>query len=309
MKYLYGPVPSRRLGFSLGVDLIIDKACSFECLYCQLGKGKLKKTKRFSKVNLTKLKKELKEAIRVNPRIDYITISGSGEPTLHKSLDKIITTIKAITKSKYPVCVVTNSSLLHRKEVRKELNKADLIIPSLDAATSKTFHKINRPDRAVVFDKMVKGLIALRKEFKGKIWLEIMLVKGVNDTIKEAIKFKEIINKIKPDKVQLNLPVRPSAAKVEIPTSKRIMRIKSILNKDIEVVANFKKAKRVNKISGNLAEKILKFLDIRPASLEDLAKSLSGDSKIIKKQLDNLALSGDIKVCLHEGRKYFVRND
>lgn len=309
MSYFYGPVPSRRLGFSLGVDLILKKTCSFECLYCQLGKGKQKSTRRFSIVNLIQFRKELKRVIRTSPRIDYITISGSGEPTLHKNLDKIITTIKTITRSKYPVCVVTNSSLLHRKDVRKELSKADLIIPSLDAATATTFHKINRPDKTVVFERIIKGLIALRKEFKGKIWLEIMLVKGVNDTIKEAIKFKEIINKIKPDKVQLNLPVRPSAVKTEIPANEKIRRIKSILNDDIEVVAKFNKAKRITKISSNLDKMILKFLQVRPASLEDLIKSLAGNPKIIAKQLNQLIKNGKIKTCFLRNKKYFIRND
>jgi len=235
--YLYGPVRSRRLGFSLGVDLFPKKICSFDCLYCQLGKTQKTTLKRFHCVDLPRLLKGLKKAVKKAPKINYITLSGSGEPTLHKNLDKIISAIKKSTGRRYPVCMITNSSLLHRKGVRQELKAADLIIPSLDAASAKNFYKINRPHRKVSFKKIIDGLMALRKEFKGQIWLEIMVMAGINDTIKEAKKFRQIIGKIKPDKVQLNLPVRPAGQKIKLPSSKRIDLIKKIINFNAEVVS------------------------------------------------------------------------
>jgi len=309
MRYFYGPVPSRRLGFSLGVDLLPRKICSFNCLYCQLGQTKKKTARRFSYIKFSKLKKDLKTIIKKHPKIDYITISGSGEPTLHKDLDKIIIAIKKTTQNKYPVAVITNSSLLYRKRVREELKKADLIVPSLDAATAKTFSKINRPFKGIILNKVISGLIQLRKEFKGKIWLEIMLVAGINDSKKEAKKFKEIIDKINPDQVQINLPVRPAAVKISIPSQERINDIKKILGKKLKVVAKFSLKQRKKKIGGGLKRDILNFLKVRPASLEDLTISLGINSNQMIKQLYLLIEQGLIKETWVRKTKYFVTND
>lgn len=308
-SYFYGPVPSRRLGFSLGVDLLPRKICSFNCLYCQLGQTKRKTSRRFSYIKLSKFKRDLKTIIKKHPKIDYITISGSGEPTLHKGLDKIIAAIGKVTQNKYPVAVITNSSLLYKKKVREELRKADLIVPSLDAATSKTFSKINRPAKGITLKKIVSGLISLRKEFKGKIWLEIMLVAGINDSKKEAIKFKEIIDKINPDEVQLNLPVRPAGTKISIPSQKRINSIKKILGRKSKVVAKFSLKQRKREIGGDLKRDILNFLKVRPASLEDLIKSLGVNPNQIIKQLYLLIEQGLIKERWVKKTKYFVIND
>ena len=305
MSYFYGPVPSRRLGFSLGVDLIPKKTCSFDCIYCQLGLSDKKTTRRSFFIDRHKFSKSLKEIIKNHPKIDYITISGSGEPTLHKDLDKIIAIIKRAAKNKYPLCVITNSSLLYRKKVRKELLKADLIIPSLDAATSKTYHKINRPCKGITFKNIVKGLIELRKEFKGEIWLEIMLVKGVNDAIAEAKKFKQIIKKVKPDKVQLNLPIRPAGVKISLPSAQRLKKIKEIIFEDVEVVSGFSATRRLPKSYKSLDKKILRFLKVRPASLEDLMHSFSANPNQISKEL-NFLLE---KKRIHKRNKYFVLND
>ncbi len=235
-SYFYGPVPSRRLGFSLGLELIPKKLCSFNCLYCQAGRTRDKSLKRFSYVKISQLKKELSQVLKRKPKIDYITISGSGEPTLHKGLDKIIAVLKKTTKNKYPICVITNSSLLYRKKVRTELAQADLIMPSLDAVGPALFKKINKPISGLSLNKIIQGLIALRREFKGKIYLEIMLLGGVNDTISEAKKFKQVIQKIKPDRVLLNLPVRPSENKVVLPTLLRLKQFKKILGRRTQAI-------------------------------------------------------------------------
>lgn len=239
MNYFYGPVSSRRLGLSLGVDLMPKKLCTFGCLYCQLGETIKKTQRRFSWVDLNQFKKELKRIIKARPKIDYITISGAGEPTLHKGLDKIIKAIKVTTGNRYQVCLITNSSLLYRPGVRKEILGVDLIIPSLDAGCEETFRKINRPDKGITLRKVISGLRALHQEFKGKIWLEVMLVKGVNDSIAEAEKIKEIVKDLRPDKVQLNLPVRPSAIKLKLPDVDRLSRIKQIIGSVAEVVSDF----------------------------------------------------------------------
>jgi wyosine [tRNA(Phe)-imidazoG37] synthetase (radical SAM superfamily) len=308
-SYFYGPVPSRRLGFSLGVDLLgpnqSRKTCNFDCVYCQLGKTFRKQTERFFRIDFNKFKKELAEIIKISPKIDYISISGSGEPTLHKDLDRIIMAIKKITKNRYPVCVITNSSLLSKKEVRRELKNADLLIPSLDAVTPKSFYKINRPYHNLSLEKIIEGLIRLRKEFKGKIWLEIMLVANMNDSLSEAQKFKEIIGKIKPDKIQLNLPVRPSGSKIMLPPRKKIAVMTDIIGGNIEVVTHFRK-KRQPYFLKNPEKQVLNFLKRRPATFSDLEKASGVPKGRLAKVLKGLLAEKEISKNLHQGKEYFV---
>lgn len=309
MSYFYGPVPSRRLGFSLGVDLVLGKAngkvCNFDCIYCQLGKTFHKSIERFWCIDLKKLKRELKKIIKKNVFIDYISISGSGEPTLHKGLDEIIHTIKEITKNRYPVCVITNGSLLYRKDVRRELKQADLVIPSLDAGTARTFYKVNRPYPTVRFKKIVEGLIKFRKEYKGKLWLEIMLVGGLNDNLNEARAFKKIVQKIKPDKVQLNLPIRPAGSELRLPSPQRIKAIKKIIGGNIEVVSFF--SKRLQNIyPKNLQEQILNYLKRRPASSDDLRISSGLNTQEMNKCLEKLISKNIIRKKFYQQKMYFT---
>jgi wyosine [tRNA(Phe)-imidazoG37] synthetase (radical SAM superfamily) len=305
MSYFYGPVPSRRLGFSLGVNLLPRKICSFDCIYCQLGKTPKKSVKRFSWVNLAKFKKELAVIIKRQPKIDYITISGCGEPTLHKNLDQIISSIKEITRNKYPVCVITNSSLLDKKEVRRELVGADLIIPSLDAINPHLFNKIDQPHRTIRLDKIIDGLADLRKEFVGKIWLEVMLIGDINDNLAEARKLKEVITKINPDKVQLNLPIRPSGVKIGFPDYKRVKRIKKIIGKECEIVSSFYKDVQ-KKFSQSVQEDIVKYLNIRPATMKDLEKSTGLRKQPLAGQIKKMLNLGLIIKKIHNRKIYFV---
>jgi wyosine [tRNA(Phe)-imidazoG37] synthetase (radical SAM superfamily) len=295
------------LGLSLGVDLLPQKICTFDCLYCQLGKTRKKIIRRFFYIDLNKFKKELREILKKKPYFDYITISGKGEPTLHKDLDKIIHTIKRITKERYPICVITNSSLLYQRKIRKELREVDLIIPSLDFATLRTFKRINRPHKKISFKKIIEGLINLRKEFKGEIWLEVMLVDEVNTDLEEIKKLKKIIEKISPHKVHLNLPTRPTAYKLSLPNSKKISKIKKILGENVEIVEDFVKRK-INKYIKD-KEKILMFLRRRPATQKDLTNSLGMDSKTVNRYLKILCKEKKIKEYFYQGKRYFLSDD
>ena len=306
--YFYGPVLSRRLGFSLGIDLFSKKTCNFNCIYCQLGKTPKKRIRRISQINWAEFKKELRNILKKNLKIDYFTLSGSGEPTLHKNLDKIISLIKKETKNKYPVCVITNSSLLYKKEVRRELRKADLIIPSLDAISSDLFKKINNPHPQIKLSKVIEGLINLRREFKGKIYLEIMLIKGLNDNLKEIKKLKKIIEKINPDKVHLNLPTRPTPEKVSLPSQDKLEKIKKIIGDKAFLVAPSLKAKQF-KDSLKIEEKILEFLKRRPADLGELSICLGENPSLVSKYLDILLKEKRIKKRFHRGKLNFLIND
>ncbi|MEI8350601.1 MAG: radical SAM protein [Candidatus Omnitrophota bacterium] len=304
MSYFYGPVPSRRLGFSLGVDLFPKKICSFDCVYCQLGRLPATTQERFSCVDMRAFKSELKTIIKKNPKIDYISLSGSGEPTLHRHLDTIIATIKKVTRYRYPVCVITNSSLLYREDVRRELKEADVVVPSLDAASSETFYKINRPYPGITLEQVVDGLFRFRKVFKGSIWLEIMLVAGYNDSLAQARLFSEIVKKLRPEKVQLNLPVRPATSAIKLPSFRRIEAIRKIIGLRTEIVASCHKETQ-RKLICTPEKAIITFLRRRPATLEDLRNSLGMTKSNVGAILSELLMHKKIKARVYLGKKHF----
>lgn len=239
MKYIYGPVNSRRLGLSLGLSLTPHKTCNLDCLYCQLGKTKEQASLRKEYVRIEDILDELKSWIQENPaeakQLRFITISGSGEPTLNIKIGELIAQIRKLAN--YSIAVITNATLLSSPEVRSSLLGADLIVPSLDAVSQEIFAKVNRPHKDVKIDEIINGLVALRKEFSGKIWLEVMLVKGVNDDLRQINKLKEIAEKIKPDKIQLNSPVRTTAENNVLPVDKKkLLKIQGILGETCEIV-------------------------------------------------------------------------
>ncbi|MCM8796766.1 MAG: radical SAM protein [Candidatus Omnitrophica bacterium] len=237
MKYIYGPVKSRRLGLSLGISLTPYKICNLDCLYCQLGRTIKLTSFRKEYVKIKEIISELKNWFNENPHaaIDFVTISGSGEPTLNSKIGQLITEIRKITDSR--IAVITNAVLLNNPSVRKAVAKADLIVPSLDAVTKDVFSKINRPDKTVKVERIIKGLIALRKEFKGKIWLEVMLIRGINDSIGDIEKLKEVVEKINPDKIQLNSPVRSTAEKGVFPVNKnKLSQFERILGPKCQII-------------------------------------------------------------------------
>lgn len=207
-KYIYGPVPSWRLGSSLGIDLLSgkEKACTFNCIYCQLGKTKSLATKRRLYVPTEKVIQEIKALPRV--RIDYITFSGRGDPTLAINLGKTIKELKTLRKE--PIAVLTNSSLLYRKDVRKELSLADLVAVKLDVDSEKMLKVINQPAKKIKFSHILKSIRQFRKEYRGKLALQIMFMKKNRDIAKNIAK---LAGSIQPDEIQINTPRRPCAIK------------------------------------------------------------------------------------------------
>jgi len=311
VNYFYGPVLSRRLGFSLGVDIIPRKTCSFDCIYCQLGPQVKRTLNRKRWVDMPEFRRQLRAIMKTEPVIDYITISGSGEPTLHEGLDKIIAAIKTITRKRYPVCVITNSSLLYSRKVRHELRRADLIIPSLDAARISTFRRINKPHKDCSLKKIISGLKSLRKEYRGKIWLEIMLVAGLNDRPQEIRAFKEIIGKINPDKVQINIPLRPTPQVVPIPTPADIAKIQAALLEaaGAETVCNIEPKRKQRPSVSGVATEILRLLRVRPETAKNMAKSLSMKEVDLSLLLRRLLAKKIIKKVRRKQKTYFIVND
>jgi len=239
MKYIYGPVKSRRLGLSLGITVTPCKVCSFDCVYCQLGKTTSRTPEIKEYIKAEEILQELSLWLKSNPEapqaLNYISFSGAGEPTLNNKVGELIATIKKITP--VPVAVITNASLLSNPQVRRAIGSADLIIPSLDAATAEVFARINRPQESLKLHEIIQGLITLRKEFSRQIWLEVMLVRGINDDLRHIKKLKEIIDEINPQKIQLNSPVR-STAESDCPAvdKAKLERIREILGEKCEII-------------------------------------------------------------------------
>lgn len=239
MRYIYGPVKSRRLGLSLGLNLTLPKICSFNCIYCQLGRTPIKTIERKVYIPIEEIFSELKLWLENNKAeaagLNYISLSGSGEPTLNSRIGDLIVKIKALTN--IPVAVITNASLLNMEPLRRQLLTADLLVPSLDAADDRIFQAIDRPVESLHIEEIIEGLVTLRKEFSGKIWLEVMLVRGLNDSLAHIRKLKEAIERIRPDKIQLNSPVRsPAERDLLPPTKNKLQKIKEILGKNCEII-------------------------------------------------------------------------
>ncbi|MFA5292021.1 MAG: radical SAM protein [Phycisphaerae bacterium] len=289
-EHIFGPVPSRRLGRSLGIDLIPSKTCTYDCIYCQVGRTTEKTIERKIWISTDEIIAELKGKLITKP--DYITLSGSGEPTLYSDCGLLIEKIKQITD--IPVAVITNGSLLFMPQVREDIKNADVVIPSLDAGDEETFRKINRPCPEIVFDKMLQGLIDFRKEFKGKYWLEVFLIAGINDSDEQVDKIAQCIEKIRPDKVQLNTVTRPPAENVNAISHQRLAQIAKRICKNAEVIADFKSDDKAGDFKVK-EDDIVEMLKRRPCSSDDIAAGLKISKIELLKHTENLINSGRIE--------------
>lgn len=208
-KFIYGPVPSRRLGLSLGISPIPKKTCSYSCIYCQLGRTDKMTNNRKDYYPINDILYEVESYLVKDINYDVITIVGEGEPTLYSSLFELIISLKNISDK--PIAVITNGSLLYNKDVEKALMSADIVLPSLDAFDELSFGKINRPHKDLDYTEIIKGIIEFSHNYKGQLWLEIMLIKGFNDDINSLYKFKDLISQIKYNRLYINTPIRPPA--------------------------------------------------------------------------------------------------
>jgi len=273
-KYLYGPVPSRRLGRSLGVDVIPFKTCSYDCIYCQLGKTTNKTTRRLDYTPLKDVLEELKEKMGMGLSCDYISIAGSGEPTLHASIGEMISKIKEMTN--IPVTVLTNGSLLFIPEVRQSLMKADIVIPSLDAGNKLLFEHVNRPHKDISFDLMLQGLMDFSRQFAGRIWLEVLLVSGINGMIPEVKEIAALVKKIGVEKVQLNTVSRPAHEDFACAINpEQMKKLAGLFSCPVEILKNVSSTKLSETTGSKTTEiDILSLLARRPCTLEGISLGL-----------------------------------
>ena len=290
-NYIFGPLRSRRLGFSLGVDLVPYKTCSLDCPYCQLGRTTHKSIERCPYGSPDAIIAQLSHVLEEKQKIDYITLSGSGEPTLSSHLGTIISRIKELTA--IPLAVLTNGTLLHQEAVRDELSLADVVVPSLDAVTEKVFRAVNQPHPLLTASQMLSGLEHFRKVYTGQLWLEIMLVKGINDGRDELERISEVVSSIAFDKVQLNTPVRPAADKtVEPLTAAELERIRDHMGSGCEVIAGSRE--KQHGVESGIEERIMTVLSRRPLNLPEIADSLGIPPGRVTKHLCHLEGQGRI---------------
>jgi len=273
-KYLFGPVPSRRLGVSLGIDIIPFKTCTLNCVYCECGRTTNLTVERKEYVPAEKVIEELKDYLKEKPKLDYITFSGSGEPTLNNSIGRIIDFIKRNFPD-YKVALLTNGTLFTQSSLIDEVKNVDLIIPSLDAASSQGFSAINRPHKSLDINEIISALSNLKKNYRGAVWLEIFIVPGINDTQSELELLKSAIKKIKPDNIQINSLDRPAAESWVKPLEQeKLEKISSFLG-EAEVITHFDQTKKIAGFKEDKADSILSLLRRRPCTKDDICRVLS----------------------------------
>ena len=290
-KHIFGPVPSRRLGRSLGVDLVPFKTCSYDCIYCQLGRTTNKTLERREWVPLQDVMDQLKDHLHSKP--DYITLSGSGEPTLFSRLDELILGIKEITN--IPVGVLTNGSMLWLPEVRNSIKHADVVVPSLDGGSGQIFQYVNRPHKDITFSKMLQGLVEFRKVYSGRYWLEVFLLAGVTTTEMEITRLKTCIAAIQPDLIQVNTVTRPPAENYADPVpQKQLEQITADLYETVEVIADYKDIHKQQEFSAQ-REDVLTLLQRRPCSIQDIAAGLGLHRNEVLKYIEELSAEGKIE--------------
>lgn len=302
-QYIFGPVPSRRLGLSLGVDIVPFKVCPLDCIYCQLGRTTDNSAVRKEYIPVDEILDQLRHKLSEGIKADFITISGSGEPTLHIRLGELIGKIKTITQ--IPVAVLTNAVLFDDPSVRDDCSKADVVLPSLDAADREAFERINRPCRGISIENIIDGLCKFREQFGGQIWLEVFIVDGINTGSQQLERLRLAIERIRPDKVQLNTAVRPTAdLDVVSVTHEKLEKIAFQLSEKAEVIADFT-APSCSEHIKTTARDILEMLRRRPCSVEDICGSLGLRPNEVIKNINLLSKKGEIEAVETAGNTFY----
>ncbi len=317
MKIVYGPVPSRRLGRSLGVGSIPFKTCDYSCVYCQLGRTTHMPNQRKDFFPPEELLNEIKRAIEPEAEssrseIDFVTFVGEGEPTLCKSLGWLIRKTKEIAD--IPIAVDTNGSLLYREDVRNDLSEAEVVMPSLDAGTAETFRRINRPHRGIDFEVVVEGMEKFRQEYDGEMWVEVMLVKGLNDSEEELEAIKSRLSPLKPNRTYINVPIRPPAEPWAVPPDKESIALAHAILGDVNVVDITAEETGEFSIKGftNPEDAILAIIRRHPMREEqvvEMLKKIEVEEGGVHDSLTRLEESGEIKRVKYREKVFWVTEE
>ncbi len=308
MKYVFGPLSSKRLGQSLGVDLLPPKSCTWNCVYCQLGKTKKFATERQEFFPREEILGEIREALAINKGIDWITFVGSGETLLYRGIGWLIAEVKKLTTT--PVAVITNGSLLFMPEVREELLQADAVLPSLNAGTEALHVQIDRPAEGLTFRRHIEGLVAFRHEYKGRLWIEVMLLGGVNDSDEALRDLAAVLKEINPDMVHIVLPTRPAPEQeVHLPSQERIERAIAILS-EVATVVHPLKGNMDLRCAPDMLEAVTAIVSRHPVQQRELHKAIKecfpGESDKSDDTMQGMLATGRFKLVEHEGEPYWV---
>lgn len=305
-RHIFGPVPSRRLGVSLGIDLVPHKYCSLNCVYCECGKTTNLTVDRKEYISCDEIIRELDQYMQLNPAPDYITFSGAGEPTLNSRIGDVISYIKKQYPD-VPLAVLTNGTLLADPDRGTALMPADLLIPSLDAATPETFLRINRPHPSLSLDRHIEGLLAFSKVFPGQIWLEVFILPGYNDHKEELDALKTVIADIRPRRIQLNTLDRPGTLPGLRPASKELLEdiVRDWAFPGLEIIAPVSIRKSIVAFRDEIGQILYNTLARRPCTAEDLSRVLHLHINEINKYLDVLESEGKIESCIMKRGSFY----
>jgi len=304
MNYVFGPVHSRRLGLSLGIDPVQDKTCTLDCVYCQLGTTCKKTFKRDIYAPAKTVLDEIHTVIESGKKIDYITFSGTGEPTLNIELGSIISGIK--TMSDVPVAVITNSTFLHLEDVRTDLMQVDLVIPSVDAVTQQVFKRINRPHTGIDLVQMLDGLETFSHAYTGNLWVEVMLVRGINDSPDELRALAKYLKRLNCEKIQINTVTRPPAETNCRPVDDEVLKhARNLFGSQSEIIGASAQTKDVAHDEDPCA-RIDALVRSHPCTLEQLCSTLGLSSAQAEKALHKLIAKQAVEKARH-GSEVFYR--
>jgi wyosine [tRNA(Phe)-imidazoG37] synthetase (radical SAM superfamily) len=302
-KYLFGPVPSRRFGRSLGVDLTSYKTCSLDCVFCQLGRTTNKTVTREEYVPTDAVIAEITEWLRKDGKADYITLSGSGEPTLHSRFGEVIEFIRK--NSEIPAVLLTNGTMLHLSEAREAASYANVVKVSLSACDQVSYRWVNRPHSRLRFEELVRGQRNFRKQFSGELWMEVFIVAGMNSTPDDVGRIAALADEIEPDRIQLNTVVRPPSEEfAEALPAERLASLCHLFRPTAEVIAEFNTKKDIS-LQAN-KETVLAMLRRRPCTADQIADGFGMHLNEVSKYLGNLMRTGQIHAERKNMRIYYA---
>lgn len=297
-KCVFGPIPSRRLGLSLGIDLLPYKTCSMDCVYCECGATTNLTCERREYFPTSQVIQELEEVLAKHQKIDYVTFSGVGEPTLHSGIGTIIRHIRE-AHPELKICLLTNASLLNDEQLVKEIAPVDLIVPSMDGSNDEELYRINRQAAGITLERVVEGIINFKRHSRAAVWLEIFILPGVNDSMESAERFRALAARIMPDKVQLNTLDRPGLYDWVQPEDDAVLdQIAGVIGRSVPVEKIARHARRVENENheeldvGQYNELILKTLRSRPCTAEDISVTVGIEADRIAPHLRRMERAG-----------------
>ncbi len=293
-NYIFGPVPSRRLGISLGVDLLPHKTCSLDCVYCECGGTTHLTLKQKEYIRIDQVRLELVKFLSTNPELNYITFSGSGEPTLNSGIGEIIDFLK-IDYPQYKVALITNSTLFSKSETRKGVHNVDLIMASMDAVSQDIFQRINRPHPFLELTSMMEGIIALRKEYINRLWMEIFIVPDFNDREDELKKIRKFLDNINPEVIHINSLDRPGTESWVKPVDKHIIQNIHTVLSCADPIENNCCGSSKKAILNDCHEDIVSTIRRRPCTADDISKITGARKEMVNRFLDILIENGEIE--------------